>query len=87
MTNVIHFNMIVHINQLLKEKGIDYSVHSVGGCTCAGLQLRQDGQEYPIEAIVDLMNDYLASQWMKVVYKEDNPLFLDIVSKFPYENK
>lgn len=87
MANVIHFNMIVHINQLLKEKGIDYSVHSVGGCTCAGLQLRQDGQEYPIEAIVDLMNDYLASQWMKVVYKEDNPLFLDIVSKFPYENK
>lgn len=87
MANVIHFNMIVHINQLLKEKGIDYSVHSVGGCTCAGLQLRQDGQEYPIEAIVDLMNDYLASQWMKVVYKEDNPLFLNIVSKFPYENK
>lgn len=87
MANVIHFNMIVHINQLLKEKGIDYSVHSVGGCTCAGLQLRQDGQEYPIEAIVALINDYLASQWMKVVYKEDNPLFLDIVSKFPYENK
>lgn len=87
MANVIDFNMIVHMNQLLKEKGIEYSIHSVGGCTCAGLQLRQEGQEYPIEEIVIIMNDYLASQWIKVISKEDNPLFLDIVSKFPHENK
>lgn len=37
MANVVNFNMIVEINQLLKSQGIEYSIHSVGGCTCAGL--------------------------------------------------
>lgn len=87
MANVVHFNMIVEINQLLKDKGIEYSIHSVGGCTCAGLQLRQDGKEYNIDEIVTVINDYLSQKWMKVISREDHPLFLDIVSKFPHENK
>lgn len=87
MAIVVHFNMIVEINQLLKDKGIEYSIHSVGGCTCAGLQLRQDGKEYNIDEIVTVINDYLSQKWMKVISREDHPLFLDIVSKFPHENK
>ena len=48
MSNVVNFNMIVDINQLLKKKGIEYSIHAIGSCTCCGLELRQDGKEYRI---------------------------------------
>lgn len=27
MNNVVHFNMILEINQLLKENNIEYSIH------------------------------------------------------------
>lgn len=47
MNNVVHFNMILEINQLLKENNIEYSIHGVCGCTCGGLELRQDGKSYP----------------------------------------
>lgn len=83
MSNVVHFNMIVEINELLKSKGIEYSVHAVGGCTCAGLKLRQDGSHYDVNKIVAIINEYLASQWMKVVLSSDN--ILHIESKFSYE--
>lgn len=29
---VVDFTMIVEINKVLKEKGIEYSIHSIGGC-------------------------------------------------------
>lgn len=87
MSNVVHFNMIVEINQFLKDKGIEYSIHSVGGCTCAGLLLRQDGKQCDIKMIVSTINDYLDSHWMKVISQDDHPMLLDVVSKFPYENK
>ena len=32
MANVVNFNMVVEINQLLKEKEIEYSIHALGGC-------------------------------------------------------
>lgn len=80
---VVHFNMIVEINELLKSKGIEYSIHAVGGCTCAGLKLRQDGAYYDENKIVAIINEYLASQWMKVVLSNEN--ILNIESKFGYE--
>lgn len=85
MANVVHFNMIVEINQLLKNRGLDYSIHSVGGCTCSGLQLRQDGEERSVEEVVLVINQYLDDKWMRVIPKEKNPLLLDIVSKFNHE--
>ena len=29
MNNVVHFNMILEINQLLKQNNIEYSIHSI----------------------------------------------------------
>ena len=46
MNNVVNFKMILEINQLLKENNIEYSIHGVGGCTCCGLEVRQEGKEY-----------------------------------------
>ena len=52
MATVVHFNMLVEINQLLKDNGIEYSIHSIGACTCAGLRLRQDGKSYPLQKMI-----------------------------------
>ena len=45
MNNVVNFKMILEINQLLNENNIEYSIHGVGGCTCCGLEVRQEGKE------------------------------------------
>ena len=76
MANVVHFNMIVDINQLWKEKGIEYSIHAIGACTCNGLELRQDGKEYPIDEIIEYMNEYLDKKWMRVRKAKTMNIFL-----------
>lgn len=83
--SVVHFNMVVEINQLLKRQGIEYSLHALGGCTCVGLTLRQDGKAFPLEKIIELINCYLKDQWMKVRQDEDNEYLLHIESKFDFE--
>lgn len=85
MSNVVNFNMIVEINQLLKEKGIDYTIHAVGGCTCCGLQLRQNGASHDIQDIIDIMNQYLQTKWMRVKQSSENELMLNVESKFEFE--
>lgn len=87
MANVVHFNMLVEINQLLKDNGIEYSIHSIGACTCAGLRLRQDGKSYPVQDIIHLINEYLEKKWMRVIPKEDDFTYLQVVSKFEYEKR
>lgn len=79
---VVNFNMVVEINKLLKDQGIDYSIHADGGCTCAGLVLRQDGQEYDRDIIIRLINDYLYSKFMLVTVDEDNLNRLNVISRF-----
>lgn len=82
MSEVIHFNMIVEINHLLKDKGIDYSIHSIGGCSSCGVELRCIGNKYPIDKLLTLINEYLSDKWIKVIPEEDNSLYLKVVSNF-----
>ena len=56
MNNVVNFKMILEINQLLNENNIEYSIHGVGGCTCCGLELRQEGKSYPTDKILEGIN-------------------------------
>ena len=85
MANVVNFNMVVEINQLLNEKEIEYSIHALGGCTCAGLRLKQDGQEYPVNEILEVINSYLDQKWMKVRQDDKDPYILNVESKFDFE--
>ena len=85
MSNVVHFNMIVDMNELLKEKGIEYSIHAIGACTCSGLELRQDGKEYHIDEIIKYMNEYLDKKWMRVKKSKENEHILNVESKFDFE--
>lgn len=82
MSNVVDFNMIVDINQLLKEKGIEYSVHSIGGCASCGLELRQDGKQESTDKVIMIVNEYLSQKWLKVISDENNPMILNVQSQF-----
>lgn len=81
MNDVVHFNTLVEINQLLKDKRIEYSIHSIGGCVSCGLVLKQEGKEYPIDKIIYIINEYLKSQWLKVILDDKEALHLSVVSK------
>ena len=82
MASVIHFNMIVEINQLLKHHKIEYTVHAVGGCTCSGIQLRRQGNEYPVDKIITLINEYLVEHFMVVVQSKEDSSILHVESRF-----
>ena len=82
MNNVVHFNMILEINQLLKQNNIEYSIHGVGGCTCCGLELRQEGKSYPTDKILEVINGYLKNHWIYVQEDKYQPGFLTVHSKF-----
>ena len=86
MASVVHFNLVVEINELLKSKGIDYSIHSVGGCTCCGLELRQNGTFHQKDDIINIINDYLSKYWLRVKLSEDDVNMLKVESKFDFEN-
>lgn len=82
MICVVDFNMIVEINQILRKNNIAYSVHSIGGCASCGLHLHQDGEDYPIDQILVIINDYLKGKFMKVVPEDCDPLSLHVESNF-----
>lgn len=82
MQGVIHFNMLVDINELLKEKGLDYTVHSVGGCASCGVKLECYGKEKPITEVVQVINEYLSQHFIVAVSNRYDPMTLNVVSKF-----
>jgi len=85
VTSVVDFNMIVEINKLLKDNNIDYSLHSIGSCASCGMELKQNGEVEPIENIIDIINNYLSSKWLKVIQSEENQYILYAVSKFDFK--
>ena len=82
MNNVVNFKMILEINQLLNENNIEYSIHGVGGCTCCGLEVRQEGKESSIDRIIEVMNGYLKNHWIYVQENKYQSGFLTVHSKF-----
>lgn len=85
MSLLIDFNMINEINHILKDKGIEYSVHALGACNCSGLELRQDGKSEDVNHIIDIINEYVGSKWLKVSLDKNNPTVILVQSKFDYE--
>ena len=66
----------------LKENNIEYSIHGVGGCTCCGLELRQEGKSYPTDKILEVINGYLKNHWIYVQENKYQSGFLTVHSKF-----
>ena len=82
LNNELDFKECLEINQLLKQNNIEYSIHGVGGCTCCGLELRQEGKSYPTDKILEVINGYLKNHWIYVQENKYQPGFLTIHSKF-----
>ena len=74
----LHFNLIHEINQLLKDKQIDYILHSHSGCTSCGVYLECIGEGCDIQRIVDVINEYLRPKWLKVEVLIDD--YLNVIS-------
>lgn len=74
MSKVINFNQAVRINQLLKERGIEYILHLHAGCAYCVPELVQEGKEHSIDEIYKLMNEVLKEQFIKVKPDDLNPL-------------
>ena len=80
MIGTVDFNMILELNHLLKKKGYDYSVHSIGGCASCGLNLRCEGEESDLEDVMKVINDFLKNSMqqksnitMLIIAKTINP--------------
>ena len=76
MIGTVDFNMILELNHLLKKKGYDYSVHSIG-----------EGEESDLEDVMKVINDFLKKKWLKAVPSLEDPYTLGIISTFYKEDK
>ncbi|NBK97425.1 MAG: hypothetical protein EOM50_05320 [Erysipelotrichia bacterium] len=74
MVKIINFNQAAKINQLLKEKGIEYTLHLHAGCAYCVPVLVQDGKEHDLSEIYAVMNGVLKEQFIKVEPDGLNPL-------------
>lgn len=78
---MIDFNQIAKVNSLLKLKGYEYSIHAIGGCSCKGVQLKQEGKEANREEIIAIINEVLYSSWQVVVPSGEDPDYLLVKHK------
>jgi len=68
MSKILDFNTIYKVNKYLKEKGIEYTVHSVGACGGESAELRQVGtKKVSSEKICEVINEYLKDKYMQVM--------------------
>lgn len=79
--NVVDFNMIQEMNLLLKDRGIEYTIHLNGGCSNCGMKLIQVGKEYAKDVIISLINDYLNEYWLKASFINDEDIIVESKSK------
>lgn len=80
--SLVDAKMIVEINQTLKEKGYEYSVHSYAGCSTCGLNLKCDGKEADRQEVLQVIQSYLDTKWLIVKQNLEDPSMLYINSKF-----
>lgn len=82
MSAVVDFGKVQEINSVLKEKGIEYRVHTIGGCTCSELEIIKKGKESSLDEIIKIINETLKSKYIYVYPRDDNPYILNVESVF-----
>lgn len=65
MAKTIDTITLMQMNNYLKEKEIDCTLHLYGACTNDSLQVKNNSS-YPIEKICLLLNEYLKDKWLKL---------------------
>lgn len=79
MSQVLDVLKVLEINQLFKEKGIAYTLHSSGGCASCGLELRGEKEAIPAEELCAIINEYLKDKWIQVESIEKGSYFLKVI--------
>ncbi|MDH6368008.1 MULTISPECIES: hypothetical protein [unclassified Breznakia] len=79
MAKIVDVNKIFEINKLLKEKGIAYSLHSVGACGAEFVELKQDGEAHDVNELYTIINAYLKDFFMQVEPVKPGALLLKVV--------
>lgn len=79
MAKIVDVNKIFEINKLLKEKGIAYSLHSVGACGAEFVELKQDGEAHDVNELYAIINAYLKDYFMQVEPVKPGALLLKVV--------
>ncbi|OCN05730.1 hypothetical protein A4S06_07600 [Erysipelotrichaceae bacterium MTC7] len=80
MAKIVDVSKILEINNILKEKGIAYSLHSVGACGAEFVELRQNGEAHDVQELYDIINSYLRAYFMQVQPVKPGALLLKVVS-------
>lgn len=77
----IDFQMLYEINKVLKDNGYDCSIHTIGGCSCNGVELKGLTTSNRIE-VLNLINAYLKTKFMYLVDDSTNENYFQTKSVF-----
>ncbi len=77
----IDFQMLYQINMLLKEKGYNVTIHTIGGCSCNGIELKNLNDSNR-ELIKEIINDYLKNKYMYIKDDPTNKNYFTVSSTF-----
>lgn len=64
---------VVDINNIFKEKEIDYTLHLKDACGNQSMSLECTGKEINIGELCDIINNYLKSYFIEVIPGTINP--------------
>lgn len=80
-TSQVDMKMVLEINKSLRDHHLDSEVHTYSGCATCGLRLVRKNDE-DIQQILDVIQAYLDTKWMKVTLNAYDEEMLYINSKF-----
>ena len=63
-TSQVDMKMVLEINKSLRDHHMLSEVHTYSGCATCGLRLMRKNNE-DINMILDIIQDYLDTKWMK----------------------
>ena len=79
-TSQVDMKMVLEINKSLRDHHMLSEVHTYSGCATCGLRLMRKNNE-DINMILDIIQDYLDTKWMKVSLNTYDEEMLYINSK------
>lgn len=80
-TSQVDMKMVLEINKSLRAHQLQSEVHTYSGCATCGLMLVRKNNE-DINRILDIIQDYLDTKWMKVTLNAYDQEMLYVNSKF-----
>lgn len=81
-TCTIDFQMLYQINLIFKENKLAVSLHTIGGCSCNGVELRNLTDNSERQKAKDLANAFLKTKYLVLKDDPTNPNYFLVASLF-----